>query len=381
MNNIKITAFKELRSIFRDKKTLILLFTIPFMIPLLIFFYGYMFDNFDEDNGTSNTIGIIYELDVKEEEILKQLKIDYKKYEDKKSAKEAYDNKEIDAFIIKKDKTYTIYANEGNEKGQIVISKLASYIEAYNTYLGEEYVKENNLDPDRVFNNVNFEVKNTSNVDYMLNMIYNISFTYTIMAIVIAASNMAMGATATEKENGTLETILTLPISTKELIIGKHIGSAIMSILVSLFSLFITAASLLIGNRTFKSFKTFNINLSFSVIVYSIITVVAASILISGLALALTAMCKTSKEAQSKSSVLSFVSLIPMFVSLAGLETSKYFYFIPVCNYVQTLLDLFNNNFQVMNIFIVFASSILYIIIIINIIIKQYKSEKVLFTN
>ena len=381
MNNIKITAFKELRSIFRDKKTLILLFTIPFMIPLLIFFYGYMFDNFDEDNSTSNTIGIIYELDVKEEEILKQLKIDYKKYEDKKSAKEAYDNKEIDAFIIKKDKTYTIYANEGNEKGQIVISKLASYIEAYNTYLGEEYVKENNLDPDRVFNNVNFEVKNTSNVDYMLNMIYNISFTYTIMAIVIAASNMAMGATATEKENGTLETILTLPISTKELIIGKHIGSAIMSILVSLFSLFITAASLLIGNRTFKSFKTFNINLSFSVIVYSIITVVAASILISGLALALTAMCKTSKEAQSKSSVLSFVSLIPMFVSLAGLETSKYFYFIPVCNYVQTLLDLFNNNFQVMNIFIVFASSILYIIIIINIIIKQYKSEKVLFTN
>ncbi len=381
MNNIRITAFKELRSIFRDKKTLILLFTIPVMIPLLIFFYGYMFDHLEEDSGGKNTIGVIYELDAKEKELLEQYNIEYKTYKNKDAAQEAYDNKEIDAYISKLDQTYIIYANEGNQTGQIIISKLGAYVDQYNKYLGEEYVKENGLDVDKVFNNVNYIVKNTTNVDYMLNMIYNIAFTYTIMAIVIAASNMAMGATATEKENGTLETILTLPISTKELIIGKHLGGAIMSILVSLFSLIITVAGLLIGSKTFKSFKSFNISISLSVVIYAIITVIAASILISGLALALTAMCKTTKEAQSKTSTLSFISLIPMFVSLAGLEASKFFYFIPVCNYVQILLDLFNNNFRVLNVLTVLVSSILYIVIIINIIIKQYKSEKVLFTN
>ena len=381
MNNVRITAFKELRSIFRDKKTLILLFTIPLMIPLLVFFYGYMFDNLEEDNGGTNTIGVVYELDAKEKEYFEQMNIEYKVYENKKAAQEAYDNKDIEAYIVKREQIYTIYANEGSQNGQVLISKIGACLEEYNRYLGEEYIKENNLDPDRVFNNLSYKVKNTTNVDFMLNMIYNIAFTYTIMAIVIAASNMAMGATATEKENGTLETILTLPISTKELIIGKHIGSAIMSILVSLFSLLVTVASLIIGNKTFKSFKTFNFNITPQIIIYAILTVLSASILISGLALALTAMCKTSKEAQSKSSILSFVSLIPMFVSFAGLETSKYLYIIPVCNYVQILLDLFNNNYSLINVLAVIASSILYIIIIINIIIKQYKSEKVLFTN
>ncbi len=45
MNNIKITAKKELRSILRDHKTLIILFTVPIFIPFIIFFYGFMFDS------------------------------------------------------------------------------------------------------------------------------------------------------------------------------------------------------------------------------------------------------------------------------------------------------------------------------------------------
>ena len=83
MNNIRITAFKELRSIFRDKKTLVLLFTIPLMIPMLIFFYGYMFDNFDEDGGGENVVGIIYELNDEEKALLKELKIEIKKKQKK----------------------------------------------------------------------------------------------------------------------------------------------------------------------------------------------------------------------------------------------------------------------------------------------------------
>ena len=48
MNNIIITAKKELRSIFRDKKTLIMLFVLPIMIPVLVILYGYMFDNVED---------------------------------------------------------------------------------------------------------------------------------------------------------------------------------------------------------------------------------------------------------------------------------------------------------------------------------------------
>ena len=358
MNNIKITAKKELRTIFRDKKTLILLFTLPIMIPVLIFFYGYEFDNMEEEATGNVTIGVTYELTAKEEEILDSLKIQYNKYDSYDEAKQAYQNRDIDTYITKKDNFYRIYVNEGSQGGQIAIAMVSTYIESYNHYLGEKYVSDNGLDPDKVFNILAYDVKNTTNIDYFLNLIYNIAFTYTIMAIVLAAGNMAMSATATEKENGTLETILTLPITTKELIIGKHVGAAIMSILVSAFSLFVTVMSLLIGNKLFDSFKTFDINISFVTILLALLVIIAASILISGIALALTAMCKTSKEAQSKTQLLK-----------------------PICNYIQVLLDIFNNNINLMNIFMVLASSILYIAIIINIIIRLYKSEKVLFAN
>ena len=153
-------------------------------------------------------------------------------------------------------------------------------------------------------------------------MIYSIAFTYTIMAIVIASSNMAMSATATEKENGTLETILTMPIKTSELIVGKHLGGTIMSFIVSLFSLTITMISLLAGKYYFTSFKDFNINLNILNIISSVVILLAASILISGLAIGLTAFAKTTKEAQSKTQVLTILSIIPLFVSILEVDIS-----------------------------------------------------------
>ena len=212
-------------------------------------------------------------------------------------------------------------------------------------------------------------------------MIYSIAFTYTIMAIVIASSNMAMSATATEKENGTLETILTMPIKTSELIVGKHLGGTIMSFIVSLFSLTITMISLLAGKYYFTSFKDFNINLNILNIISSVVILLAASILISGLAISLTAFAKTTKEAQSKTQVLTILSIIPLFVSILEVDISKFIYYIPICNYTEALMNIFNNRIEPINIIIVLLSSIIYIALVINIIIKLYKEEKVLFSN
>ena len=49
MNSIRITLLKELRTIFRDKKTFRSLFLLPLFIPLFIILYGYIFDEMDKD--------------------------------------------------------------------------------------------------------------------------------------------------------------------------------------------------------------------------------------------------------------------------------------------------------------------------------------------
>jgi ABC-type Na+ efflux pump permease subunit len=108
---------------------------------------------------------------------------------------------------------------------------------------------------------------------------------------------------------------------------------------------------------------------------------IAASILISGLAISLTAFAKTTKEAQSKTQVLSFLSIIPMFINMMNIDVSKYIYFIPIMNYSESLMNIFNNKIDFISILIVFLSSVVYIAIVIKMIISQYKEEKVLFAN
>ena len=380
MNNIIITMKKELRSIFRDKKTLIMLFVLPIMIPTLVIIYGYMFDNIEGNMEESNKIGINYKPSKEEKDIIKNIHLDTKYYKSTKEMKKDLKEGLIDAYIVLKNNNYKIYTSSNIDDTSVVPSKITSYLDTYNRYLGEQYILNNNLDPNKAYNNLQYEIITEEN-QIILNMIYSIAFTYTIMAIVIASSNMAMNATATEKENGTLETILTLPIKTDELIIGKHLGGAVMSVIVSVFSLTITILSLLIGKHYFKSFSEFNLNLSFSNIMASICILISASILISGLAISLTAFAKTTKEAQSKTQVLSFLSIIPMFINIMDINVSKYIYIIPIMNYSESLMNIFNNKIDIISILIVFASSIIYIAIIIKIIISQYKEEKVLFAN
>ena len=66
--NIIITIKKELRSIFRDKKTLKNIFLLPLLIPVFVFLYGYVYDSMDEEK--SYLVGIDYKLSEDEKKII-----------------------------------------------------------------------------------------------------------------------------------------------------------------------------------------------------------------------------------------------------------------------------------------------------------------------
>ena len=68
-NNIKITIFKELRGIVRDKKSLQKLIIYPLLIPLVLLLFGVLFDSVNE---SKYTIGINYPLTEEEKGIIKE---------------------------------------------------------------------------------------------------------------------------------------------------------------------------------------------------------------------------------------------------------------------------------------------------------------------
>ena len=274
-----------------------------------------------------------------------------------------------------------IYTNKDSEEGMYVANYITAYLDSYNNYLAKLYLIGEDVNVDKAYNNFSYEIKNLKGENFILNMIFSISFTYIIMSIVLAATNMATSATAVEKENGTLETILTFPVKASELITGKYLATTITSLIASLIGLVLTIISIAIAASSFDLFKTISFSISSLTIIIGIITCIAASLFISGMAILITSFAKTYKEAQSSSQVLSIITIIPMLISMMDIDISIKYYLIPIANYVQLLMDIFAGNFNYINISIVFISSIIYVVIVIKYITIQYKSEKVLFGN
>lgn len=380
-NMVKITIKKELRSIFRDKKTVTLIFVFPLLIAFFIFLLSSTYENSVNDKEIYN-VAVNYQLTDIEKTLTKENQLKTKYYASLKEMEKAFKKDKVSAYIYydKEKNTYTIYSDEGMT-GISASGFATSYLESYNTYLGNKYLLDHDIDPEEVYNNFLVKTKYIEGENYLLQTILSLAFTYIIIAIAMASSSLATSATAVEKEQGTLETLLTFPVTSKELITGKYLATVIMSLFASLFGYIITLASLIIAKGKYKVYEDINLFINPENIIIGILICLAASLLIAGLAILLTAHSKSYKEAQMASQVLTMITIIPMFISMLNIPIiSKLYYAIPVLSHVQILMDIFTTKINYNNIILCLLSSIIISIIIIDIIIKKFKSEKVLFS-
>ena len=377
---IFITIKKELRSIFRDRKSIVRMFLFPLIIPAMIIFYGILYDNIDNEEITY-TVGVNYEISEVEKQIADTLNIQYKEYNTKKELENAYQEKQIGGYLIYEDNNYTIYTDQSATSGMTINALLTEYLENYSQYLTNQYLIEEGIDLDKAYNHFTYESQDIGESNYFLQVILLVSITYIIMSICLSTSNMATSTTAAEKENGTLETILTFPIKRTELLIGKYLSSAIIGFITSLIGLILMIISLYYSKENYNVFSTINLSIDLSTIIISIIIIFLASFFIASIAFALTCYSKTYKEAQSASQLLNMISIIPMFVNLFETKITYYYYLIPICNYEQILIDLFSNNITLTNLLLTIISTFVYIVVVITYIIKAYNSEKILYSN
>lgn len=337
--------------------------------------------------GTDDTkynIGINYPITPAEEMYMDEFSLKAKYYATKDELEKAYAEEKIDSYVIYNEieNKYTIYIDDSDVVETSIGTYIAGYLDLYNRYLGDEELYRNDLSPELIYNNFEVETKSITGEEMsdnamMLKMIMGIAFTYIIVSISLATINMATTAIATEKEHGTLETILTLPITTTELLLGKYISTVLIGLISSIVGFAITIISILISSNYFDIYKEFSI--SPVAIILGIIICVVASMVIAGLAITVTSSSKSYKEAQAAGQTLELVSMIPMFVQILNISSSTVFYLIPILSHSTILMDLYSGNINYMNIAITIISSIIYAIIIFTFLIKKFKSEKVLF--
>lgn len=378
MNNLLNVLKKELREMFRDKKTMSLMLIVPFMIPLLVLGMSYLFDSeVNQKQDEYKKIGFSYKLSSEEKEIAKNLKI--KIYEDNiDSLKKKYEDEKIDLYVVKKDDTYIMMGND-NERTSYATSVMDVYFQTF-----KEYLERKNLTSLGIDNNIlePFKVKTkiSKTENYFSNYITTYAFLFIIMAITVSSTYPATDTTAGEKERGTLETLLTFPIKSRDIILGKFLGVSISSIITGMISLILTIISLYIANNSFELYKDVNLMLPVSAYIFVSIIIVAYSLLISGLCIAIASKAKTFKEAQSALTPLTFITFFPGMIALImNIKLTPVLSLIPFLNYNLIFQDIINNKYDIVNILCMFISTVVVIGIVLKIIIKQYKSERVLF--
>ena len=378
-NNLWNILKKELRELFRDKKSLAMMLVIPIFIPLLVIGMSALFESqMNVDTEEYNKIGFSYELSEVEESIAKEMDI-VVVHGTTKELKEKYEEGNIDLYITKKDNHYTIHS-DGSDNSSYASSLMETYFNTYKEVLQQESLSKQKINPDEILNIITVEEKVVEEDNFFASYIKNYAFLFILMAITVSATYPATDTTAGERERGTLETLLTFPIKSKDIIIGKFLGVTVSSIITGLLSLALAVISLFISKDMFTIYEGVNTMYSLSSIIYAVVVIVTYSFFISGLCIAIASTSKTFKEAQSALTPLTFISLFPgMIAFMIGIKTTILISIIPFLNFTTIFTDITAGNINVLHIFLMMLSTVIYISIVFYYIIKQYKSEKVLF--
>lgn len=379
MNNLWNILKKELRELFRDKKSLAMMLVIPIFIPLLVIGMSALFESqVSKDVSEYNKIGFSYEMADAEKSIAEEMNIEIINGNEEE-LKQKYDNGEINLYITKQDNKYIINT-DGSDNSTFASSLMETYFNTYKQYLQQSYLQENNINPNEVLNIITVEENVLEQDNYFANYIKNYAFLFIMMAITVSATYPATDTTAGERERGTLETLLTFPIKSKDIIVGKFLGVTVSSIITGIISLALAILSLMITKNMFSIYEGIDIMYSPIAILFAVIVIIAYSFFISGLCIAIASTSKTFKEAQSALTPLTFISFFPgMIAFMMGITTTPILSIVPFLNFTLLFTDINNGTINLLNIGLMAISTIIYISLVFAHIIKQYKSEKVLF--
>jgi ABC-2 type transport system permease protein len=138
-----------------------------------------------------------------------------------------------------------------------------------------------------------------------------------VMMVIIYAGSIVISSMGTEKENKTLETLLTMPVSRTSIVFGKLIGAAVVGLLMAIIFMMGMGYyfSSLMGSATIDLAQY---GLTLGIVDYILVGISLFSALVFALALCMVLgiFTKNYKAAQTMTMPVTFLAMIPMFVTM-----------------------------------------------------------------
>jgi sodium transport system permease protein len=374
---------KEFLNIIRDRKSFIIMILLPLlMFPLMIGLMSIIMTSFTKVDDVIK-FGVNYELTEDFKEFVDNYSDKYKVniiYDTSDNLKEMFDDEKIGIYVIKNENTYEIHMDE-NKTTAVAVNSIVQKI--YNEYK-EQYITEelNELDIDYESIKASFNIVTVQeSVTEMGSLVPSIISMVLVMIISSVCFSVSIDVTTSEKEKGTLETLLSLPIKKTELITSKFITVFILSVtsgILTYISLFVT---LYFSGNMLEMLGVMSLHIDLNVLFIYLVSIILISLLFSGLLLSITIFSKNLKEAQNSLYPLeifvTLVSMLPMF----GIKATTKLAIVPFVNISLLFNNVLSSTIDPTFVILTFISSIVYSVILIMLISKIYNQEDILFNS
>lgn len=394
---LKTLYKKEIMDVIRDKKTILTMVVLPVILYPVLFLVIMQVMTMINNSQQERTYYIAYE-QVEEENrkalndwiageedglsyIIKEVESDNPKEDLEKENIDAY----ITARITDSQVVYEIHYLSAVTNSSTVSDMLEEEIDAYGKKIAEENAAAQGLDVKKVLYPVISTLADQSSNESSIGSILGSIIPFLLItSILMGAMYPAIDATAGEKERGTLETLLTLPVGNMELIMSKFLSVAtiaVVSVFINVLSMGGIAAYLYATiNALSEGAGAFSLGSFVPAILISIVCIIAFALFMSAVVMCICAFAKSFKEANNYVTPLTLVVLLTAYIGfIPNVELSATTAIIPVANICLLMKNLLVFKYDFALILMVLLSNVIYAFVAVWFLGKIYNSESILF--
>lgn len=206
-----------------------------------------------------------------------------------------------------------------------------------------------------------------------------------IVTIMLGAFYPAMDVTTGEKERGTLETLLTLPVTNFQMIMSKYIAVALFACSTAVLSLASLGASILflvnsVADEVSGEFAGIDLSMMLGWMPVLLLAMIVTALFITAFCMCFCVFAKSFKEANNYiTPVMFFVMFASMVGMLPSAELNYKTALIPIVNVSLLIKQVMAQQMNLVLAGITIGTDFCYSVLIVWILSKIYDSENVLF--
>jgi len=293
---------------------------------------------------------------------------------------------QVDVARQKSD-TVKIFNYQGEMKSEFASDKIETYMKEYRDKVVKERLAAKNL-AETVLKPFEVNRENVAPPEKVSGAAFGGIIGYMVILLCMTgAMYPSMDLTAGEKERGTMETILSSPISRMHLVLGKFfliLTAALGTAALSVLSMGVSFSVL--GHYTSQSATGREaaagliLKLGPKTVISVFLMALPIAVLFSATLMTIALFAKTYKEAQSYLTPMTFVVIIPAIAAmLPGVELTPKLSLVPILGTSLLCKELVAGTYHWNLIAIIFASNCVYAAVALFLAIKMFQRESVLF--